>query len=196
MTLSVLPPAGSAFGLTDSTVKSAQFAVAPGRTIPRLRRHDRGRARAVAAGDQPALRRGCSPVPSGASYPFWSPDSQFVGFFADGFLKKVSLAGRSPQPVCRAVNGRGGAWSPDDRIVFCGGYGVALSIVNAAGGDPKPLTELGANHLGHRWPQVLRDGRVLLFVRNDEARAAGYLRHVSDTSRRVTSDSRHVRQRV
>ena len=142
------------------------------RAIDRVRRRDRGSARAVVAGDEPYEPR-VLPGTSGASYPFWSPDNQYVGFFADGFLKKVSLAGRSPLPVCRAVNGRGGAWSPDDRIVFSADTSSPLSIVNASGGDPKPFTELGANRLGHRWPQVLRDGRVLLFVRNEKPERQG-----------------------
>ena len=117
VTLSVLPPAGSAFGLTESTVKSAQFAVAPdGRSLVFVATTGGARALWVRELSRPEAR--LLPGTSGASYPFWSPDSQFVGFFADGFLKKVSLAGRSPQPVCRADNGRGGAWSPDDRIVF------------------------------------------------------------------------------
>jgi Tol biopolymer transport system component len=172
MTLSLLPPAGSVFGLTDSTLKSAQFAVAPdGRSVVFVA--VTGGVRALWLQDLSRTEARLLPGTSGASYPFWSPDSQFVGFFADGFLKKVGLGGRSPLAVCRAINGRGGAWSPDDRIVFAPDATSPLSIVNAAGGDPRPFTELGANRLGHRWPQVLRDGRVLLFVKNDKPELQG-----------------------
>ena len=113
----VLPPRGSAFALTDSTVKSAQFAVAPdGRSLVFVA--TTAGVRALWLQELRSTGARLLPGTSGASYPFWSPDGQFVGFFADGFLKKVSLAGRSPQIVCRAENGRGGAWSSDDRIVF------------------------------------------------------------------------------
>jgi serine/threonine protein kinase len=172
VTLSLLPPAGSAFALTDSSIKSAQFAVAPdGRSIVFV---------AATAGVRALWLQEIShtearllPGTSGASYPFWSPDSQFVGFFADGLLKKVSLTGRSPLPICRANSGRGGAWSPDDRIVFTPDPASPLSIVSASGGDPTRLTELGADHLAHRWPQVLPDGHVLFFVRSTQPEQQG-----------------------
>ncbi|MGB9243150.1 MAG: protein kinase, partial [Candidatus Acidiferrales bacterium] len=54
----------------------------------------------------------------GASYPFWSPDGKFIGFFADGKLKKVDVAGGRVQELCDAPNGRGGTWNRDGVIVF------------------------------------------------------------------------------
>src|SRR5262249_28768184 len=51
------------------------------------------------------------------AYPFWSPDNQFVGFFAGGKLKKVSIVGGAPQILCDA-DGGGGSWSYDDVILF------------------------------------------------------------------------------
>jgi len=52
----------------------------------------------------------------GASYPFWSPDGGFIGFFADGKLKKVDVSGGQVQVLCDAPNGRGGAWNRDGVI--------------------------------------------------------------------------------
>ena len=114
----MLPPAGSTFGLTVSTEKSAQLAVAPdGRSLVFVATTKGERALWLKELSRTEAR--LLPGTSGASYPFWSPDSQFVGFFADGFLKKVNLTGMSPQTVCRAHNGRGGAWSADGRIGVC-----------------------------------------------------------------------------
>jgi Tol biopolymer transport system component len=168
----VLPPRGSAFALTDSTVKSAQFAVAPdGRSLVFVA--TTAGVRALWLQELRSTGARLLPGTSGASYPFWSPDGQFVGFFADGFLKKVSLAGRSPQIVCRAENGRGGAWSSDDRIVFAADAAASLSIVSAIAGEPKAFTKKGAHHLAHRWPQVLPEGNVLLFVRSADPGVRG-----------------------
>jgi hypothetical protein len=75
------------------------------------------------------------PETEGANYPFWSPDSRFIGFFAGGKLKKVEVSGGPPQTLCDA-NGRGGTWNRDGVIVFAPGTGSALYRVSAGGGDP------------------------------------------------------------
>jgi serine/threonine protein kinase len=103
---------------------------------------------------------------AGAAYPFWSPDSRFLGFFADGRLKRVGAEGGAVETLCVA-NPRGGAWGPDGTIVFSSVGG--LLMVPATGGAPAPLTDVdrarGENT--HRWPCFLPDGRhVLYFVRN------------------------------
>jgi hypothetical protein len=54
----------------------------------------------------------------GARYPFWSPDSRFIGFFADGKLKKINAYGGPSQTLCNAFSGRGGAWNQEGTIVF------------------------------------------------------------------------------
>ena len=101
----------------------------------------------------------------GASFPFWSPDGRFIGFFAGGKLKKIDVAGGVSQPLADASNGRGGAWSPDDTIVFAGGSYSALSKVSAAGGPVTPATNLdgGQGAIAHYWPEFLPDGRRFLF---------------------------------
>ena len=58
------------------------------------------------------------PGTEGAIFPFWSPDGRSLGFFADGKLKTIDLNGGSPQMICDAPLGRGGAWGPDGVIVF------------------------------------------------------------------------------
>jgi serine/threonine-protein kinase len=100
----------------------------------------------------------------GAAYPFFSPDGQWVAFFAGGRLKRTSVLGGAPVPICDApVAGRGGTWSPDGTIIFDPGDS-GLMRVAASGGKPAPLTsqdsEVDARDLS--WPHFLPDGRALL----------------------------------
>jgi len=100
----------------------------------------------------------------GAVVPFWSPDSQFIAFFADGKLKKVPVSGGAPQTLCDAKSFDGGAWSREGTIVFAGADG-ALYRVAAAGGVATPATALdkAQGEAFHRWPQFLPDGRRFLY---------------------------------
>ena len=173
VSLSVLPPNGGTFGLSESSVKSAQFAVSPdGRSVVFVGAGDGGHQLWVRNLNRPEPRS--IPGTSGASYPFWSPDGQFVGFFADHFIKKVGLTGRPAQTICYAQNGRGGAWRQDGTIVFSDDAATALFRTDASGArSPVALTTLAAGHLTHRWPQFLPDGRVLFFVRSRDEKVQG-----------------------
>ena len=105
------------------------------------------------------------PVPGteDASYPFWSPDSAYIGFFVPGKLKKIALAGGPAQTLCDAASGRGGTWNQDGVIVFAPGLGLPLMRVSAAGGEPRPATTLGAPSESQRYPVFLPDGKHFLF---------------------------------
>ena len=110
-----------------------------------------------------------------ASFPFWSPDSRFIGFFAGGKLKKIEASGGPPQTLCDAAAGRGGAWNDKGTIVFCPAGGTfALSRVSAAGGQPVVITKLDSsrNETSHRWPYFLPDGEHFLFATRTTAGAA------------------------
>jgi serine/threonine protein kinase len=100
-----------------------------------------------------------------AIYPFWSPDSRFIGFFAGGKLKKIEVTGGSPSTLCNAQIGQGGAWNRADVIIFAPDNGNGLSRVSAAGGEPSPVTTLDASRQesAHRFPQFLPDGRHFLY---------------------------------
>ena len=100
-----------------------------------------------------------------ASYPFWSPDSREIGFFADGKLKKIDANGGPPQALCDAAIGRGGAWGKNGVIVFSPGAQQALLRVSADGGIPEPATKLDVSRgeNSHRWPYFLSDGNHFLF---------------------------------
>lgn len=172
VSLSVLPPARGTFGLTQSSVRSAQFALAPdGSAMVFVGGGEGGRQLWI----REFGRTEPQPIPgtAGASYPFWSADSRFIGFFADHWLKKVGLSGRPSQIICSAQNGRGGAWRADGTIVFSSDTSASLSRTDAGGADPVELTALGAGHLAHRWPRFLPDGRVLFFVRSTDPRVQG-----------------------
>ncbi len=98
--------------------------------------------------------------------PFWSPDSRFIGFFAQGKLKKVDVTGGPPQELCDAAGGEGGTWNRDGVIVFAPLPTSGLFRVSAAGGTPVPLTTLDASRQerSHRHPWFLPDGRHFLYV--------------------------------
>ena len=110
------------------------------------------------------------PVPiagtTNAVGPFFSPDGQWVAFFADGQLKKVNLGGGAPVTVCEAPVGLGGSWGPRDVIAFAAATGSGLSRVPASGGTPQRLTTLDVaqGEFSHRWPQWLPDGETVLFT--------------------------------
>ena len=104
----------------------------------------------------------------GASGPFFSPDSQWIGFFSTGKLRKVRLRGGSPITICEIQQDRGATWGPGDMIVLnsSADFGAGLRRVPASGGTPKPLTQPDAakDETSHRWPQFLPGGRKILFT--------------------------------
>ena len=99
--------------------------------------------------------------------PFWSPDSAYVGFFAEGKLKKIAVAGGPPQTLCDAPDGRGGTWNREGVIVFAPNSNDVLYRVSAQGGVPVPSTTLDASEGQgvHRFPRFLPDGRHFLYLK-------------------------------
>ncbi|HKA37724.1 MAG TPA: protein kinase, partial [Thermoanaerobaculia bacterium] len=108
-----------------------------------------------------------------ASYPFWSPDSRNIGFFSEHKLKKVPATGGPVLSVCDAPNAKGGAWSPDDIILFSPSFSSPIFRVPAGGGSPVPVTKVdtAAKEASHRFPQFLPGGRRFLYLaRRDGAK--------------------------
>jgi Tol biopolymer transport system component/tRNA A-37 threonylcarbamoyl transferase component Bud32 len=105
---------------------------------------------------------------AGARNPFFSPDGEWIGFFADAKLKKISRAGGAAVTLCDAPRGRGGTWMPDGTIVFTpqGAGRVPLQQVSAAGGQPTKLPEPLEGELVQRFPQVLPGGKAVLYTVN------------------------------
>jgi eukaryotic-like serine/threonine-protein kinase len=105
------------------------------------------------------------PGTDGAIFPFWSPDSRSLGFFADSKLKTIDLDGGSAQVVCDVPLGRGGAWGADGVILFSPAPSAPLMRVSASGGTPVAITKVDtALHTSHRWPFFLPDGKHFLYV--------------------------------
>jgi Tol biopolymer transport system component len=103
------------------------------------------------------------PGTQGASEPFFAPDGRSVGFFAEGKLKRIAIAGGPPQTICDAPLAFGAAWSRDGVILFCGQDGP-LFRVDANGGSPRPVTRLSPGEEAHRWPAFLPDGDHFVFL--------------------------------
>jgi len=98
-----------------------------------------------------------------ATFPFWSPDGQYLAFIADRKLKKISIAGENAQTLAdEAVYG--GAWSADGTILFSPSLGGPVFAVAAAGGQPSPATKLGSDEYFHRSHSFLPDGKHFLFT--------------------------------
>ena len=99
-----------------------------------------------------------------AAFPFWSPASDALGFFASGHLWTVGLAGGSPRSIAVALDARGGTWNRDGTIVFAPEHRGALYRVASGGGAATAVTVLGDGERGHIWPEFLPDGTHLLYV--------------------------------
>src|ERR1017187_3963458 len=110
-----------------------------------------------------ALQAQVLPGTEGAPYPFWSPDSRYVAFFADGKLKKVAAGGGPAQPLCDAPRPRGGSWNRDDVIIFAPEPTTGIKRVAALGGTPVGITKAKRTD---RFPVFLPDGHHFLHVIN------------------------------
>ncbi|HUO85655.1 MAG TPA: protein kinase, partial [Thermoanaerobaculia bacterium] len=110
------------------------------------------------------------PGTRGATFPFWSPDSRTVGFFAEEKLKRVDLDSGPPLELAPAPEGRGGTWSRDGIVVFAPTFDGELMRIDATGGKVSPVTRLDrTRHTTHRWPAFLEDGHRFLFLATNHA---------------------------
>lgn len=118
-----------------------------------VRRLDRAQATPLAGTDN-------------AFSPFFSPDGQWIAFFADGKLKKISVTGGAALVLCDAPEGRGGDWGEDGNIVLAPSVHTGLFRVPEVGGRPSELTKLdsSAGEWTHRWPQLLPGGKAVVFT--------------------------------
>ncbi|HXI02063.1 MAG TPA: hypothetical protein VNI57_02695, partial [Candidatus Saccharimonadales bacterium] len=109
------------------------------------------------AGSQGALSR-----------PFWSPDSRYVGFMADGKLKKIPIGGGPPQSLCDAPNLLEGTWSPLGAILFDGWGRDPIRHVSPDGGESTPVIEPKSGEKGYTvgLPAFLPDGRHFLYIQD------------------------------
>jgi len=162
------PPERGRFGgpIVGSTGQATQVAVAPdGRAVAFVaatpeqtymlwvRRFDEVAAAPLAGTEQ-------------AAFPFWSPDSRFIGFFAAGRLKRIPAGGGPAISISETSSGRGGTWNADNTIVFAPRAFGPLQRVPASGGQPTPATTLDKAYgdTDHLFPHFLPDGRHFLYT--------------------------------
>ena len=110
-----------------------------------------------------------------AQYPFWSPDSRTIGFFADSKLKRIEAAGGPPLTICDAPSGRGGSWNEAGVILFAPSPTSPIHRVSAGGGESEAVTQLDSTRGedNHRWPHFLPDGNHFLYTSQTIARQVG-----------------------
>jgi Tol biopolymer transport system component len=105
----------------------------------------------------------------GAQFPFFSPDGQWIGFFAGGSLKKISVAGGAVITLCKAQRPWGGWWTSDEEILFSSlapddAAGGVVLRVGSAGGEPQRATTAAPGDHSHLWPQALPSGAGILYT--------------------------------
>ena len=113
-----------------------------------------------------------------ARAPFFSPDSQWLGFYSEQRLMKVSDSGGAPTTLSdlNASGIHGATWSPDGWIVFNQGSGLGLSRIREDGGKPETLTipDRERGEASHRLPDVLPGGKAaILYDEHERRRALG-----------------------
>ena len=159
----VVPPESTV--LTGNGPNAPQVAVSPDGRYVAFVVDENGKGRTLwirALGSLTAQRLDRT---DGARFPFWSPDSNDIAFFADAKLKRIAVSGGSPLTICDAPNPDGGAWSRDGVIIFAPESNGALQRVPASGGVPAALTTLDKTQqeTAHIFPQFLPDGQRFLY---------------------------------
>ena len=117
---------------------------------------------------------------SGGASPFFSPDGRRLGYFANGRLQSIALAGGSPVVLADASEPLGATWLRDGQIVFARASGEGLFLVGENGGRVQALTRPAGRESGHRWPAALPDDSVVVFT---VAASQGYAGAVSMRTR-------------
>ncbi len=118
----------------------------------------------------------------GATNPFFSPDGQWLGFFAGGNLKKVPVSGGAAVNVADVTNPTGGAWIDEHTIVFAS-YLSTLLRVSDAGGTPQSLTRFAPGETAHLSPRPLPGGKALLFSTDSTRMSAIAVQRIDDGAR-------------
>jgi hypothetical protein len=110
----------------------------------------------------------------GALYPFWSPDSRSVGFFADGNLKRIDIDTGLVQVLANAPNPVGGTWNRDGTILFAPNFASPIFRVSSTpGGESVAVTRIETPPASHRFPHFLPDGRHFLYYVSSSVKARG-----------------------
>jgi len=162
----ILPPDGMTFAQQSAAAGEGQFAISPdGSKIAFMTTDSTGKTHLVVR-SLGSLYGTTLAGTEGASYPFWSPDNHWLGFFQGGKLKKIDATGGPAVSIADAEDGRGGTWNQDGTIIFSPAYISPLSKVSAGGGDVQSgITKFDTtrHEQSHRWPHFLPDGNHYLY---------------------------------
>jgi len=178
----VAPPEGAS--LTANSPNAPQIAVSPdGRQVAFIA-DEAGKGRDLWVRPLGSLTAQKLDRTDGARFPFWSPDSQTIGFFADGKMKRIPVSGGSPLTICDAPNGEGGTWNRDGVIVFSPDATGPLHRVLAAGGVSSPVTSVDkAQESAHNWPQFLPDGQRFIYLARGGGKTGIYVQSLGSRER-------------
>ncbi len=164
----VFPPKGAVF---STGTPGARMAISPDGTMLAF-----GASTGRSGANQIWVRRldavdaTLLPGTEGADTMFWSPDSRFVGFFANQTLKKIDIMGGPAQTLCPVPGQAGsGTWNEDGVILFSSASTGGIRRVSAEGGDPSQVTSVEGAPGRHSWPRFLPDGRRFVFFDPDSA---------------------------
>lgn len=162
---SIDPPSGYKFSFTSNGYEGVHLAVSPdGKMLAFVAQDSTGKnylwVRKLDAITSQELNG-----TEGAYYPFWSYDGKYIGYFADGKLKKILASGGPSIAICNATDARGGSWNQNDIIVFEPEETTGIFKVPASGGKPKEVTKLDTakGETTQRWPCFLPDGNHFIF---------------------------------
>jgi serine/threonine protein kinase len=158
-------PGGSGFHLSGTNPAQAQLAPDGTKLVYG--------ARTASASPDLWLQDLSSPTPrrlpgtTGASYHFWSPDSQSLGFYSSGALHVMDLATETRRQIAAVSGGKGGCWTPDNQILFTASSSTPISRLDLETGEITELTDLNAEPVSnsHRHPRWLTDERFLFVAR-------------------------------
>ena len=135
----------------------------------------------------------------GALLPFWSPDSQFIGFWAGGKLSKIPRAGGLPQVIYSVPEIAQGAWGADGTILFAKAVNSPILRVSHDGASAVPATSLLPGQVSQMWVQFLPDGKRFIYLARtslttDDPQAKVYVQSLDggDPVELLTSQSRAV----
>jgi DNA-binding winged helix-turn-helix (wHTH) protein/Tol biopolymer transport system component len=159
----VLPPEGSTFNLVGDSGGSVALS-ADGRKLAFVAVDAKARSR-IWVRELSKLNADPIEGTEGASFPFWSPDGRWLGFFADGKLKKINPEEGPAITLCDSTFGRGWSWSRSGVIIFAPASHGGIFRIPDSGGVPVAVTKVDTSiHTTHRWPKFLPDGEHFIYL--------------------------------
>jgi Tol biopolymer transport system component len=168
---SIPSPDKTDFLLMDDDAAGPVVISPDGANIAFTARDDQGRARLWVRALNGGETRPLSGTEQG-TYPFWSPDGKWLGFFANGKLKKAPIETGPILDLADAPRGRGGSWGASNLILFAPEPSTTIFVVPASGGTARPVTTIDrAIHSTHRWPVWLADGNRFLYLASSHGNA-------------------------